>query len=638
MPDKGPLLGGAFNFNTIAERIDRMVTQQRAHGRRWLIVFILGWIFVNVLMASIAWVFQNGIGIWGTNIPTAWGFPILTFVWWIGIGHAGTFISAFLYLMRQEWRASINRFAEAMTIFAVLCAGMYPVLHLGRPWVAYWLAPYPSSFGVWPQFRSPLVWDFFAVSTYLTVSVLFWGVALIPDYANLRDKAKTLTKKKLFGVLSLGWSGDALHWHRFQQIYLILAALATALVISVHSIVGLDFAVAQLAGWHSTIIPPYFVAGAIFSGFAMLFVLVLPLRSWYRLKDLVTIKHIDWMAKIMLLTGLIVAYSYVVEAFLAYYGNDVYERTIQNVELFGSFRVLHYTILFCNAILPNALWFKKVRRNIPVLFGISLAIVFSMWLERYEIVTVALRRNFLPSAWGSFQPTFWDYSTLFGTVGFFVMMLFLLIRLVPPITVFEMREELHEEKPEQAIIPQEGPVQPALHYYGDRILGAIVAFESPDRLLHEIGRAREAGFTRLRAFTPYPVKGMSEALGIQDVSMRWAMFIGAFCGAAGGYMLQFYINVMDFPLNVGGRPLHSWPAFVPVTYECTILFASLVGFFAMLTKNGMPRIADPIFTAPGIDRATQDRFALYISATDPLFDLRGAPEFLAGDEREAVTA
>jgi Ni/Fe-hydrogenase subunit HybB-like protein len=539
--------------------------------------------------------------------------------------------------MRQKWRNSINRFAEAMTIFAVLCAGMYPVLHLGRPWLAYWLFPYPSSFGVWPQFRSPLVWDMFAVTTYLTVSVLFWGVALIPDYASLRDRAKKPWLKRVFGVISLGWSGDAEHWHRFQQVYLILAALATALVISVHSIVGLDFAVAQLPQWHSTITPPYFVAGAIFSGFAMLLLLVIPLRAWYRLKDLITMKHIDWMAKIMLATSLIVGYSYLVETFLAYYKNDIYERSVMNALWFGDFRGLHYTIVLINAILPNAFWWKKVRQNIPVVFMISAAVVVGMWLERYEIVTVALRDNFMPSAWGIFRPTFWDYCTLFGTLGFFVMMLFLLIRAVPPITVFEMRETLEEEHPEVAEPIQEPA---ALHYYGDRVMGALVAFGGPHDLLREIKRVREAGFTRIRAFTPYPVKQLPKALGINSDRMKWIMFFGAVFGAGAAYLLQWYVNVVDYPLNVGGRPYHSWPAFIPVTYECTILFASLAGFFGMLSANGLPRIADQIFTAPGIDRASLDRFILYVSADDPQFDLRDTPVFLDGgvSPREEVLA
>lgn len=632
MPDQD-LISPGFDFDSIGDRIERMVLRQGAHGKNWLLVFLLGFVLLNGLMASLCWVFQRGIGVWGTNIPTAWGFPIVNFVWWIGIGHAGTFISAFLYIMRQKWRNSINRFAEAMTIFAVLCAGMFPLLHLGRPWVAYWLAPYPSSFGVWPQFRSPLVWDFFAVSTYLTVSLLFWGVALIPDYASLRDRSTALWKKRIFGILSLGWSGDAEHWHRFQQVYMIMAALATALVISVHSVVGLDFAVAQLPDWHNTIIPPYFVAGAIFSGFAVLLVLVIPLRAWYRLQGLITIHHIDWMAKMMLVTGLIVGYSYLFEAFLTYYGHDVHERTVMNAMLFGPFRLLHYWVLFINGFLPNVLWSKKVRRNIPAVFCISAAIVVGMWLERYEIVTVALRREFLPSAWGIFRPTFWDYSTLLGTIGFFITMLYLLIRVVPPITVFEMRETLEELQPEEAVVPQIEEPEPALHFYGDRVMGMVVAFATPEKLLEEVRRVREAGFSRVRAYTPYPVKGLSEALGIRNVKMVLVMFIGGVCGCAGGYYLQWWINVIDFPLNSGGRPYHSWPAFVPPTYECTILLASLTGFFAMLTANGLPRIADPIFTAPHIDKATRDRFLLYISATDPRFDPNDTPALFKPEPR-----
>ena len=399
--------------------------------------------FVFVLSFSVYYVIWKGVGIWGINIPVAWGFAIVNFVWWIGIGHAGTFISAMLLLMRQDWRTSINRFAEAMTLFAVACAGMFPLLHLGRPWLFYWILPYPNTMKLWPQFRSPLVWDVFAVSTYFTVSLIFWYVGLIPDLATLRDRAKYRITWATFGFLSLGWRGASRHWKRYQTVYLLLGALAAPLVISVHSVVGMDFSGAQVPGWHTTIFPPYFVAGAIFSGFAMVLTLAIPLRAIFGLQDLVTLRHIDNCAKLMLITGLIVAYGYGTELFMGWYSGDEYERYLNWNRAIGPYSWAYWFIITCNCVIPQLLWFRQVRRSTSMIFLISIVVQIGMWSERFVIVVISLHRDFMPSAWGNYEPTQWDWSVLLGTMGFFLFNFFLFVRLLPMISIAEVRELIH---------------------------------------------------------------------------------------------------------------------------------------------------------------------------------------------------
>jgi molybdopterin-containing oxidoreductase family membrane subunit len=378
----------------------------------------------------------------------AWGFAIINFVWWIGIGHAGTLISAILLLLRQRWRTSINRFAEAMTLFAVACAGLYPILHLGRPGFAYWLFPYPNTMGLWPQFRSPLVWDVFAVSTYATVSFLFWYIGLIPDLATLRDRARHRFARMAYGMLAMGWRGSAVHWHRYETAYLLLAGLATPLVVSVHSIVSLDFAVSVLPGWHSTIFPPYFVAGAIYAGFAMVLTLAIPLRAAYRLEDLITMHHLDNMAKVMLTTGLFVFYGYVMEVFFAWYSANPNEAYMMSNRATGPYAPMYWLLLICNGLVPQLLWSPRLRASVPLLFVISLVVSLGMWLERYIIVVTSLHRDFLPSSWGMYSGTIWDWATFIGTIGLFLSLLFLFIRVLPMISIFEMRELVHEEREE----------------------------------------------------------------------------------------------------------------------------------------------------------------------------------------------
>ena len=407
--------------------------------RLWAEGFFVAFAGVLTLCASIGWLFLRGVGIWGINIPIAWGFAIVNFVWWIGIGHAGTFISAILYLLHQHWRTSINRFTEAMTLFAVACAGVFPLLHLGRPQYFYWLLPYPDTMGLWPQFRSPLVWDVFAVSTYATVSLLFWYVGMLPDLATLRDRATSRGRQWVYGILSLGWRGDARHWLHYEKLYVLLAGLATPLVVSVHSVVGLDFAIAILPGWHSTIFPPYFVAGAIFSGFAMVLTLVIPLRKAYRLEAYITGRHLELMAKVLMATGWMVAYGYFAEFFNAWRSGDIFERYIAVNRLVGPYAPEFWALVSCNILAPQVLWWRRLRCNLWVLFGVALAVNTGMWLERFVIVVTSLHRDFLSSSWGMYHPTFWDWSTFMGTIGLFLTLMLLFVRFLPVIAMAEMR-------------------------------------------------------------------------------------------------------------------------------------------------------------------------------------------------------
>jgi molybdopterin-containing oxidoreductase family membrane subunit len=443
------LLARQHSFASVTDKIASIVLARQLK-RGWIVGFLISFTLTMVLLWSVAYLFARGVGIWGINVPVAWGFAIVNFVWWVGIGHAGTLISAILLLLKQEWRTSINRFAEAMTLFAVACAALFPLLHMGRPQFFYWMSPYPSTMGVWPQFRSPLIWDFFAVGTYATVSLLFWYVGLIPDLATLRDRSKRRFPQIAYGILAMGWRGSARHWRRYQDAYLLLAALATPLVISVHSVVSFDFAAAIEPGWHSTVFPPYFVAGAIYSGFAMVLTIAIPLRAAYSLKDFITDRHLDNMAKVMLASGLIVAYGYLTETFTAWYSGHESEWFVVVNRAIGPYAFFFWLLIACNIVVPQLLWFSSVRRNIYVLFALSLVINVGMWLERFIIVVVSLHRDFLPSSWGMYTPTFWDWSTFIGTIGLFTALMFLFIRFLPVISIFEMREMVEEAQGEHS--------------------------------------------------------------------------------------------------------------------------------------------------------------------------------------------
>jgi Ni/Fe-hydrogenase subunit HybB-like protein len=434
-----PVIEPGHTFASVTEKIAGIVLTLR-HPFSWVLVTAISFMMTMMLLMAITYLVVKGTGIWGINIPIGWGFAIINFVWWIGIGHAGTLISAILLLFKQDWRTSINRFAEAMTLFAVLCAALFPLIHTGRPWLAaYWLFPYPNSMSIWPQFRSPLIWDVFAVSTYGTVSLLFWYTGLVPDLATLRDRARNIWTRRLFGVLSLGWRGSARHWQRYENAYLLLAGMSTPLVLSVHTVVSFDFAIGLIPGWHATIFPPYFVAGAIYAGFAMVLTLAIPLRVLYGVEDFITLRHLDNMAKVMLATGLIVAYGYVMEAFFGFYSANEYEHFMIVNRMTGPYWPFYWTLILCNIAMPQLLWIRKIRITPIYLFMIAMVVNVGMWLERFVIVVTSLHRDFLPSSWGMYWPTRWDWMTFFGTIGLFVMLFFLFVRVLPMISIFEMR-------------------------------------------------------------------------------------------------------------------------------------------------------------------------------------------------------
>jgi Ni/Fe-hydrogenase subunit HybB-like protein len=444
-----PILAPGYNFASVTDKISAIVLVRRP-PRWWILGFAGAFALVMLLLYSVTYLFVVGVGIWGIQIPVAWGFAIINFVWWIGIGHAGTLISAILLLLRQQWRTSINRFAEAMTLFAVACAGIFPLIHMGRPWLAYWLFPYPDTMRMWPNFRSPLVWDAFAVSTYATVSALFWFIGLLPDLATLRDRAKNRPAKIIYGFLAMGWRGSAVHWYRHETASLLLAGLATPLVLSVHTIVSFDFAFGIVPGWHATIFPPYFVAGAIYAGFAMVLTLSIPVRKVFGLEDFITMKHLDNMGKVLLATGLIVGYGYMMEAFSAYYSGNQYERFMILNRMGGPYAIVYWCLVACNIVTPQFLWSRKVRAKVGALFAIAMVVNLGMWLERFVIVVTSLHRDFLPSAWGMYYPTRWDITTLIGTIGLFLALLFLFIRFLPLISIFEMRALVSEEEKKAA--------------------------------------------------------------------------------------------------------------------------------------------------------------------------------------------
>jgi Ni/Fe-hydrogenase subunit HybB-like protein len=425
-------------------------TTWRPRTRGWTLAFAICGALTVLLICLVALTVLRGVGVWGNNIPVAWGFGIINFVWWIGIGHAGTFISAILLLLEQRWRTSINRFTEGMTLFAVIQAGLFPVLHLGRPWFAYWLFPYPSVMDTWPQVRSALPWDAAAVTTYFTVSLMFWYLGLIPDLAALRDRAPSRARRIVYGIFALGWRGSLQQWRHHRAAYFLLAGLATPLVISVHSIVSLDFASTGLPGWHSTIFPPFFVAGAIFSGFAMVVVLIIPARRVFGLHDVITLRHFDAIAKLLLIMSWIASYAYIAELFIAWYSGDRYEAYQQLINRpFGWYGWGYWIMLLCNCVVPQLLWSRRMRRNLTVLFVAGLLINVGMWLERFEIIVVSLSRDFLPSAWHIFVPTWVDLGILAGTLGCFGLLFLGFLRVIPFVPVAELKqlraELVHEE-------------------------------------------------------------------------------------------------------------------------------------------------------------------------------------------------
>ena len=442
MDEVAPIMAPGHTLESISREIAGVVLE-RPMPKPWYFCIGIGLVWLTMFVCSTGYLFWWGLGLWGINNPVGWGFDIVNFVWWIGIGHAGTLISAILLLFNQDWRSAINRSAEAMTLFAVMCAGMFPIIHLGRPWVVFFILPYPNSMALWPQFRSPLLWDVFAVSTYFTVSLLFWFTGLIPDLATLRDRGTGL-QKTIYGLFALGWRGSAKHWFRYEMAYLLLGGMSAPLVVSVHTIVSFDFAVSVMPGWHTTIFPPYFVAGAIYSGFAMVLTVMIPVREWFKMHDFVTERHLDNMAKVMLATGLAVCYGYFSELFFAWYSGSEYERFMMWNRALGPASWAYAALIFCNLLTPQTLWLKSVRTKIVPLFIVSIIVNIGMWLERYVIVVTSLRRDYLPSSWGEYSGTIFDWMAFIGTWGIFLTMFCLFVRFLPMITIFELRIQQHE--------------------------------------------------------------------------------------------------------------------------------------------------------------------------------------------------
>ena len=440
-----PLVHNQRDFHWITEKVCGIVEDKTP--RWWWILFIVSFGLMSYTVIGLTYLVSTGAGVWGLNSPVNWGWAIVNFVFWIGIGHAGTLISAILCLLKQKWRTAVNRTAEAMTIFAVCCAGLFPLFHVGRVWFAWWLFPIPNSNAIWPQFRSPLEWDVFAVSTYFTVSTLFWYMGMVPDLGTLRDRAKSLWRKLFYGFLAMGWRGSNRHWRNYEMAYLLLAGLSTPLVLSVHTIVSFDFAASILPGWHTTIFPPYFVAGAIFSGFGMVLTLMLPLRSIYRLHDLITQYHIDCMCKITLATGSMVGYAYAMEFFIAWYGGNPYESFAFINRAFGQYAWAYWIMITCNVISPQLFWFKAVRERPAVVWIISIFVNIGMWFERFVITVTSLANDFLPSSWGYYAPTIVDIFTFFGTFGLFGVLFLLFLRFLPLMPIAEIK----------AVIPQADP-------------------------------------------------------------------------------------------------------------------------------------------------------------------------------------
>ncbi len=448
--ERSPLITGGLDYGQVTTTVTA-IAESPAPPRAWYVLMAISLCLVGMLGTLLLHLILSGVGVWGNNNPTFWGWPIVNFVFWVGIGHAGTLISAILFLFRQNWRTSINRAAEAMTIFAVVCAGLFPGVHIGRVWVAYWLFPIPTEhLAMWPNFRSPLLWDVFAVGTYATVSTLFWYMGMLPDLATFRDRATNKWKRMIYGILSLGWTGSARAWHRYEMAYTILAALATPLVLSVHTIVSFDFAVSQVPGWHTTIFPPYFVAGAIFSGFAMVITLLVPARALFNLQHLITMRHLENMCKIIVATGLMVGFAYTIEFFVAWYSGVKTETQTFVMRAFGPYWWAYWTMFTCNVFIPQLFWFKKVRTTPWAMVVICIFVNIGMWFERFVITVTSLCRDFLPSSWWYFRPTYVDIGMFIGSFGLFMTLFLLFCRFLPVVAMAEVKsimphEHDHEE-------------------------------------------------------------------------------------------------------------------------------------------------------------------------------------------------
>ncbi len=630
--------------------------QRQAGGWWWLAFLAAG----SVLLLGVVAVSDQlvvGIGTWGLNRSVGWAFDITNFVFWIGIGHAGTLISAILFLFRQKWRTSVNRSAEAMTLIAVMCAGIFPVIHMGRAWLFYWIIPYPNGRGpLWINFRSPLVWDFFAISTYFLISLVFWYVGLIPDLATLRDRVRPGWYRRFVGLFSLGWNGSYRTWRRYEVVYLLLAGLATPLVVSVHSVVSTDFAAALLPGWHSTIFPPYFVAGAIFSGMAMVLTLMLVVRKVLHLEDYLTPRHIEAMAKLVLATSCLVGLSYAIEFFTAFYEGNPYETFTFTNRALGPLGWAFAVMVACNVVFPQLFWFQAVRRRLLLVFAISVLVNVGMWMERFVIIVSSLERDFLPSSWTGYAPTLIEVATLLGSFGLFFSCFLVFCRILPVIAMAEVKGVLPANSdhgaeaaaPDVAWSPdhattggdqattggQAGIDGDAPEQAGSAEAPAIIlaSFAKGEELLEAVRAVRMRGWQIVDLYTPYPVHGLEQALGWRRSWLPAACLLGGAAGAGLALWFQFWASAVDWPINVGGRPWNSLPAFVPATFESMVLLAGFGLVTAWLLRCGLypgKKARTPL------TGATDDRFVLAVRNPGEPLGLVQVRQLL--QERHALT-
>lgn len=592
------------SYHTISEDIARPI-EGRA-SRAW-------WIAFGITLLATLWgvwaiwvTLRDGIGAWGLNKSVGWAWDITNFVWWIGIGHAGTLISAVLLLFRQQWRVAINRSAEAMTIFAVLQASIFPILHLGRPWLLHFNLPIPNQYGsLWDNFNSPLLWDVFAIATYFSVSLVFWWVGLLPDFAMLCDRALKPFQKKIYSLLSFGWSGRAKDWQRMEETMLLLAGIATPLVISVHTIVSFDFATSVVSGWHTTIFPPYFVAGAIFSGFAMVSLLLIILRKVCKLETYITLKHIELMNTVMLVAGSIVAVAYLTEFFMAMRSHSEFEQYIFHNRATGAYAWAFWTMIICNVVLPQLLWFKKLRRSITFSVGVALVVCVGMWFERFVIIVTSLHRGYLPSSWTMFSPTWVDIGIFVGTLGFFFLLFLLYARSFPMIA----QAEVKGGRSQGSGVRGQGTgvrEQESLNSY-------LLTLTSPEELLDKIKELKSEGKEIQEVYTPFYVHGLAEALGLKRTRLGKATFLYGLIGLFFGCWLTYFTMIKDWPMDIGGKPNATFwqnlPAFVPVIFELVVYFAAhllVISFFIRSRLYPFKKAENPI------KKSSDDKFVIQV--------------------------
>ena len=599
------------SYHTISEDIARPI-EGRA-SRAW-------WIAFGITLLATLWgvwaiwvTLRDGIGAWGLNKNVGWAWDITNFVWWIGIGHAGTLISAVLLLFRQQWRVAINRSAEAMTIFAVLQASIFPILHLGRPWLLHFNLPIPNQYGsLWDNFNSPLLWDVFAIATYFSVSLVFWWVGLLPDFAMLRDRTIKPFQKKIYSLLSFGWSGRAKDWQRMEETMLLLAGIATPLVFSVHTIVSFDFATSVVSGWHTTIFPPYFVAGAIFSGFAMVSLLLIILRKVCKLEAYITLKHIELMNTVMLVAGSIVAVAYLTEFFMAMRSHSEFEKYVFHNRATGDYAWAFWTMIICNIVLPQLLWIKKLRRSIAFSVCVALVVCVGMWFERFVIIVTSLHRGYLPSSWTMFSPTWVDIGIFVGTLGFFFLLFLLYARSFPMIAQAEVKGGRSQVSGDRCQVSgnryQETGVreQESLNSY-------LLTLNSPEELLDKIKELKSDGKEIQEVYTPFYVHGLAKALGLKRTRLGKATFLYGLIGLFFGCWLTYFTMIKDWPMDIGGKPNATFwqnlPAFVPVIFELVVYFAAhllVISFFIRSRLYPFKKAENPI------KKSSDDKFVIQV--------------------------